>query len=619
MAKSIRERKSINDADKWKLTDLYPSDNAWQKAHARLVDQLETVSSDQGTFKQGAKKIQLTLSNVFALRRELARLRSYAHRKHDQDTRVNAYQGMRTTIETTASRLREAIAFVEPELLSLPTQRLESMAKDPNFADYSRYLTLLVELKPHILSAEHEALIASFSLATRTGHDAFSTFTGADLTFPDIVTGKKQRAKLSQATFSEYRSSKDRKTRENAFRTFFGTFNQFRNTLATLLGAQLQANVVKARTRNYPDALTAALFPDEVPTDVYHQMVRAANEHLPKLHQYLRFRKKRLGLKHLKYHDLYAPLIPSTKLRYPYASGVELLKKSLMPLGHVYQTALARGLSSKNAWVDIYPNTGKRSGAYMDGSAYDVHPYVLMNYLDDYNSLSTLAHEIGHAMHSHFSNDAQPYPKASYSIFVAEVASTVNEALLAEHLLATTKRKNHRQFILNQQLEGFRQTFYRQALFAEFELAAYREVEQNRPLTADSLSQIFLDLQRRYYGHDEGICEVDDRYGIEWSYVPHFYYNFYVFQYVTGITAATAIAQSILDPATGREAASRYIEHLLRAGNSAPPMEILKRVGVDLTTPRSLRGRCLCLRRETLLGRRFEVGDTIWVCVHHNT
>jgi oligoendopeptidase F len=456
------------------------------------------------------------------------------------------------------------------------------MIKDPRFAEFDRYLRELLRQKRHVLSPAEEALLARTSLMHDSGHNAYATFSAADLRFPSIRRGKGKPLELTQSLFSRYRASPRRKLRRAAFDTFFGTYAGYRNTLAALLSAQVNANLVQAQARRYRDALEAALDPDDIPVSVYHSLIKAANKHLPKLHRYLELRRRLLGLKRLRYYDLYVPMVEAVRFKIPYEKGCRLLLEAMAPMGPAYVEALAHGLAPESGWVDPFPNAGKRSGAYMEGSAYDVHPYVLGNYLDDYNSLSMIAHEMGHAIHSHLSNAHQPYPKADYSIFVAEVASTLNEALLAEDLGRRLQGKKRR-FLLGEQLESFRQTFFRQALFAEFELEIYRIAQRNEALTADRLTETYLGIARRYYGHDQGVVEIDDAYGVEWAYIPHFYFNFYVFQYATGITAATALCQMITaDSGTG--ARQRYIDNLLKAGCARSPITILKRAGVDLDT-----------------------------------
>ncbi len=576
------ERHQIPAHRRWRTEHLYRSDAAWERQRKRLLASLGEIAAQRGKLRGSSAATLACLERAFAARRLLGRLVSYASRRNDEDTRQPRYQAMKEVIDKASAELSTATAFIEPELLALRATRLRALAADPRFADYDRYLLELLRCKEHILGPKEEALLARFSLVSDSGNTVYETFSSADLTFPEIRDEQGARVRLTQALFSRYRASKSRRVRQRAFGRFFGTFERYRNTFAALLSAQVNANIVQARARRYAGALEAALDPDEIDRSVYHRTIEAAHRHLPLLHRYLDLRRRALGLRRLRYHDLYPPMIERVRFKIPYEEGCRILCEALAPLGPRYVKALSRGLEPRSGWVDPMPNRGKRSGAYMDGSAYDVHPYVLANYLDDFNSLSTIAHEMGHAMHSCYSNRHQPYAKADYAIFVAEVASTLNEDLLCAHLTERSRGKR-RLFLLGEQLEGFRQTFFRQAMFAEFELEVYRTAERDEALTADKLSELYLAIARRYYGHDEGVVEVEPAYAIEWAYVPHFYYNFYVFQYATGITAATALAEGIR--AEGSSARDRYIDRLLKAGDSAPPIEILRQAGVDLTEP----------------------------------
>jgi oligoendopeptidase F len=580
--KETPERSSLPDLHKWNTTHLYASDDAWQKDRDGLEPAFKAVTACKGKLRKGAATVLGCLERYFDARKRLARLVSYAHRRYDEDTRVSKYQGMKEVIEKVATDFGTASAFIQPELLALPAATLKAMIKDKRFAPYDQFVRDILRLKPHILSPTEESLLAATSLMRDTGYNVYSSFTGADLKFPTIADEEGRQVQLTQALFARYRASADRKVRKAAFDALFSTFGEYKNTLAALLSAQVSANIVYARARKYKTSLEAALDANAIPTAVYRNMVRAANKHLPTLHRYLKLRQKLLGLKDLRYYDMYPPIVAKVELKYPYESAAKILEQAMAPLGKDYVAALAKGLDPASGWIDPFPNKGKRSTAYMDGSAYDVHPYVLGNYLGEYNSLSMLAHEMGHAMHSFHTNKSQPYSKSDYSIFVAEVASTLNEALLMRHALATVKDPKQKLYLLGEQLEGFRQTLFRQAMFAEFELALYERAEKKQPLTADAITKTYLGLLRKYYGHKKGVVAIDDAYGMEWAYIPHFYYDYYVFQYVTGITAATALAELM---AKDKEvAAERYVTQLLKAGSSDYPIALLKRAGVDLTT-----------------------------------
>ncbi len=579
---TIPERSEVPTKYRWKTTHLFRSDAAWEKQRKALLSDLERLAAFKGKLKRSRKNVLRCLDLMHDTHRGLARLSNYAHRRHDVDTRAPKFQGLRAVIEKTTTEFSEACAYIQPELLAMPVKELYSMVNDAKFADYDQYLREIIRLKPHILSPAEEALLAATGQMHDTGHTVYSAFTAADLKYPEIDDEQGKPVQLNQATFAHFRAVPDRATRKRAFGAFFGTFAGYQNTLAALLSAQVNANVTSARLRRYGSALEAALDRDSLPVAVYHNMLEAVGSYLPLLHRYLDLRRRLLRLKQLRYHDLYPPMIDKVELAFTYEEGCDLISASMAPMGKDYVKVLTRGMRPSSGWVDPMPNQGKRSGAYMDGSAYDVHPYVLSNFIGTYGSVSTMAHEMGHAMHSHLSNDAQPYAKSDYSIFVAEVASTFNEALLMDHLLETVDDEDKRLFLLGEQLESFRQTLFRQAMFAEFELRTYEHAERKEALTAEAINEIYLAVVRRFYGHDDGVVLVDDPYAVEWAYVPHFYYNFYVFQYVTGMTAATALAELV--KTRGAPARDRYLQHLLRAGSSDKPIKLLKRAGVDLTS-----------------------------------
>jgi oligoendopeptidase F len=581
-AQQTPERKDIPAKYKWSIKDIFPTDAAWEKERKGLVGSFPGISRCKGKLSQGKKMVKTCLDAVFGARKRLARLGSYAHRKYDEDTRVANYQGKREVVEKLGTEFMAITAFIQPELLALPAAKLRALIADKDLKDYDQYLRDLLREKPHILSQSEEELLANASLMRDTGLTVYSAFTTADLKFPVIKDEAGKPVQLTQSLFTKYRASPDREVRKRAFQVFFSTFRDYRNTLASLLGAQVNANIVYAKARKYKSALEAALDANNIPVSVYKNMIKAINKHLPSLHRYLRLRQKLLGLTELRYFDLYPPMIAKVDLKFPYEQAEGLLAKAMSPLGKDYVATLSKALKPGSGWIDVFPNQGKKSGAYMDPSAFDVHPFVLTNYLGEYNSLGTVAHEMGHAMHSFLTNQVQPYAKSEHAIFVAEVASTLNEALLMREMLRTTKDPKKRLFLLGEQLENFRQTLFRQSMFAEFELAVYERAEKKEPLTAEFISQTYLDLLRRYYGHAKGLVKVDDLYGVEWGYVPHFYYGYYVFQYVTGITAATALSEQISKD--GNPAAQRYIDNLLKAGSSDYPIPMLKRAGVDLTS-----------------------------------
>jgi len=384
---------------------------------------------------------------------------------------------------------------------------------------------------------------------------------------------------VDQAGYSRYRALPVREDREKVFQAFFTTLGQFRRTFGTQLYANVKRDMFYARARRYENCLSTALDDNAIPVEVYHALIRNINTNLPTFHRYLKLRQRMLGVPQLEYHDLYAPVVKGVELNYAYDEARQLILTALAPLGSDYQKVVEEAFRSR--WIDLYPTTGKRSGAYSNGSAYDVHPYILMNYSGQYNDVSTLAHELGHALHSHFSNSSQPYPLADYPIFVAEVASTLNEALLIDHILKTIKDDDIRLSLLMSHLDGIKGTLFRQTQFAEFELAIHEAAERGETLTGDKLTELYRAIFRKYYGADQGICDVDDLYALEWAFIPHFYYNFYVYQYSTAFTASTALSRKILNHEKG--AVESYLE-FISAGGSDYPIELLKKAGVDMTT-----------------------------------
>ena len=431
----------------------------------------------------------------------------------------------------------------------------------------------------------------------------YGIFSDADFPYPSVTLNDGKTVKVDNAGFNVYRALPNRDDRQKVMAAFFGALGTYRNTFGTTLNAQMQADVFNARTRKYPTALEAALDGPNIPTSVYTRLVDGVNKHLPTFHRYLSLRKKMMGVSELHYYDLYAPLVASVDLTYPIEQGQELVLTALKPLGSDYLNVIKRSFNER--WIDVYPTEGKRSGAYSNGGAYDVHPYMLLNYNNKYTDVSTLAHELGHAMHSYYSNKTQPYATASYPIFLAEVASTFNEALLIDSMLKTITDRDAKLSLLGNYLEGIKGTVFRQTQFAEFELRAHEMVEKGQPLTGEALDKLYGEITRKYYGHDKGVSKVDDYIAHEWAFIPHFYRTYYVFQYATSFTASAALSEKVLagDPA----ATKRYLT-LLSAGGSKYPIELLKDAGVDMTSDEPLELTIKKMNRvmdeiEKLLGR----------------
>jgi oligoendopeptidase F len=509
---------------------------------------------------------------------------AYASRLADTDMRVSRHQAMTSAAEKIHTDYLAAIAYMEPELLAQPESRLKRFATDKRLRDYDRFFIELIRLKRHVLSKKEEGILAKASVMAMAAYNIYKTFANADMEFPSFVDQKGRTVVLSAAMYARYRKSPHRADRKVVFEKFWKTYKKYRNSFSQMFGAQIKYYDFVARIRRYKDALEASLKPNAIPPVFYTNLIKSVTANLGAFHRYLKLRKKFLGIRGEQYYyDVYPLLTGKSAKKYTFEQSRRIIMQALRPLGQDYMRRLKAALADNAGWLDVFPNKGKRSGAY-SSSVYGAHPLVLLNHTDDFDSLSTLAHELGHALHSAYSNETQPYPKADYALFNAEVASIFNETLLIEFLLKKEKNPEQRKFLLSAYLDSFRGTVFRQTMFAEFELEAYRRLASRKSLTADSLSRLYLKLLRKYHGHDKGVMNIQPLYGIEWAYIPHFYYNFYVYQYVSGFVAATALARRVLEK--GEPAARQYIDKLLKAGSSKDPIDILKEAGVDMTTSR---------------------------------
>ena len=572
----IRQRHEIPVEDTWKLEDLYVSDEAWEAELATIEDDKVKAASFAGKLGASAADLLAYLTEMEKVNAKAELLANYCMRKADQDTRNATYQAMSGKFMSVIVALGAACSFETPEIMAIDDETLESFyAAEPGLERYRRYLTDARRMKEHTLSAAEEKLLASAGEVTGAPSDIFGNLNNADMTFPDIEDGEGNKRPLTQGTFISYMMSEDRVLRKNAYEALYHSFRNFKNTSAALLNAQGKQLKFKADARKYESTLQAALNRTNVPESVYLNLIEAVHQNIDKMHRYVRLRKKLLGLDELHFYDSYTNLIPGVDRKIPFAEAKQTVYESLHPLGEKYRAILKEGF--ENRWIDVYENAGKRGGAYSAGAA--VHPYVLLNYDGTLNSQFTLAHEMGHALHSYLSNATQNPIDADYVIFVAEVASTCNEALLMEHLLANTTDKKERAYLINHFLDQFKGTLYRQTMFAEFELIMGRHVAAGRTLTADLLCEEYKKLNELYYGPD---MIVDDEIAMEWARIPHFYYNYYVFQYATGYSAAIALSRKIL--AEGESAVADYLG-FLSGGCSKSPIDLLKGAGVDMTSP----------------------------------
>lgn len=575
-AKKIPERSEIDQQYTWRVEDLYPSDEAWETAFARLREKIPALAAYQGRLGESAGTLLEFITLNIEAGEEMARLANYAQRKYDQDTRVAAYQALAGRIMALSVEMDAALSFVTPELIRLDQDTLERFYADqPALELYRRFFTILASKREHILSDAEEKLLAAAGEVAAAPEDVYSKLTSADLKFPDAVDSEGAPHPVTDSSYVPLLMSGDRTLRRSAFESMFTGYGSIKNALAATLGGQMKSALFYANARKYPNTLAAALDGTRVPESVYRNLVDTVNRNLPKLHRYVSLRKKLLGVDELHMYDIYTPMVANAARVIPYEQAKTTVYEALAPLGERYREILQRGFDER--WIDVYENVGKRSGAYSGGSM--PHPYVLLNQKDDLDSMFTLAHEMGHSLHTFLSAEKQPPVYRDYVIFVAEVASTCNEALLMEYLLARTQDRTERAFLINHFLDQFKGTLYRQTQFAEFELRLGQLTAQGETLTADLLCQEYAALNARYYGPN---MVQDEQIALEWARIPHFYYNYYVYQYATGYSAAIALSRRILKE--GEPAVRDYLD-FLAGGSSKDPIDLLKGAGVDMASP----------------------------------
>lgn len=574
--KKLPERSQIAVEDTWRLEDIFESDQAWETEFQEVKGLIPKVAEFQGKLGESASQLFEALSYQDSVSERLGKLYTYAHMRYDQDTANSFYQGLNDRATTLYSQLGSASAYMVPEILSIDEDKIKSfLSENEDLKLYEHALDEINRERPHVLSAKEEALLAQASEALGTASNTFGMLNNADLEFPAIKDENGEEVEITHGRYVRFLESEDRRVREDAFKSVYATYGNFRNTFASTLSGTVKKHNFYAQVRNYKTAREAALSNNNIPEGVYDNLVNTVNENLHLLHRYVDLRKKVLGLDELHMYDLYTPLVKEVKMEVKYEEAKEMILKGLQPLGEDYLAVLREGF--ENRWVDVHENKGKRSGAYSSGT-YGTNPYILMNWQDNVNNLFTLAHEFGHSVHSYYTRKTQPYPYGNYSIFVAEVASTCNESLLNDYLLKTIDDDKKRLYLLNHYLEGFRGTVFRQTMFAEFEHAIHVKAQEGEALTPELLTKLYYDLNKKYFGEN---IVIDEEIGLEWARIPHFYYNYYVYQYATGFSAATALSKQILDE--GEPAVGRYIE-FLKSGSSDYPIEVLKKAGVDMTS-----------------------------------
>ena len=580
-AAKLPARSEIPAESRWKLEDIYPTDEAWQADFDRLKPLSQKIASYQGQLDQSAA----ILFECLNLRDELGltsgKVFAYARMRRDENTANSHYQALTSRTESLLAEVGAATAFIEPDILAMPTEKLAAFRQEESkLAPYAFYFENLLRQKKHVLSPAEEALLSKMSEVGHSPENIFTMLARADMKFPEIKDDQGQITQLSEGRYRTFIMSPNRNVRQEAFQKLFATYAQYRNTFAATLGGTVKKNIFYASSRKYDSAIAAALESDNVPVSVYNRLVDTVNENLAPLHRYVALKKKVLKLDEMHMYDLYTPLVPDAHIKMNYEEARTLVQQGLHPLGEEYGKVLDQALSSR--WVDIYENQGKQSGAYSWG-VYGVRPFVLLNFNHRLEDAMTLAHELGHSLHSYYSNSTQPYATHDYTIFSAEVASTTNETLLLDHLMKTMTDPKKKMYLLNEYLESVRTTVFRQAMFAEFERDLYARAEKGEAITADMLDAMWHDLNVKYYGPQ---MVVDKELNAEWSRIPHFYYNFYVYQYVTGFSAANALASQILNE--GEPARARYV-NFLKSGGSDYSIELLKKAGVDMSSPEPVR------------------------------
>ena len=567
------ERNTIENKFKWTIDEMYPNEEAMDKDIQKLKDLIEESKKYKGTLADSEENLFQALNISEQASRLLQNLYVYTHMKSHEDTRINKNQANATKTDMLSTELSMATSYMVPEIIAMDSEKLENYLKTEKLSHYKKYVDDILRLKPHTLNEREEELLAAVSDLSGVPENIYDMLSFADLQFPEIEDEKGEKIRVTHANFSLFLKSKDARVRKDAFEAMYSVYNQYKNTFASTLYGGIKSEIFYAKTRKYESALQGSLFQDNVSVDVYNNLIDAVHENLDTLNDYIDLKKKFLGLDKINMYDLYVPLTDNFDMEIPYEKAQEIILEALKPLGEEYLENVKKAFSE--GWIDVYGNEGKQGGAYSWGS-YDSKSYILMSYKDDLNSLFTLIHEMGHSMHSYYSKNNQPYLYSGYKIFVAEVASTLNELLLINYLLKNASSKEEKIYLLNYYLEQFRTTVYRQTMFAEFEKICHGKVENGEPLTAEDFNNIYYDLNKKYYGESS---EVNEDIALEWARIPHFYSNFYVYKYATGFSAASALSKQILEE--GDSAVDRYKE-FLKSGGSEFPLDQLRKAGVDM-------------------------------------
>jgi len=570
---------SQSEQIEWDLGEIYPSYEAWNSAKTRLEERVEALAAYRGRLGESAATLREAFDAITGTEKELARLYVFAFLKADEDRRVSAAQERRGLAAALLSEFNETVAFVSPELLRVGSQTVQRyLAEEPGLDTHAFNIRNTLRQEPHTLSDETEQVIAAIGLVVQGPERIYAMLTSSDMPFPTVTLSTGEEVRLDQAAYSLHRASRNRDDRRLVFDRFWGVWKAYETTLGQTLDTHVKTHVFQAKTRRYDSALDAALSGPNIPTAVYQKLIEATHRHLPSLHRYFRLRQRMLGLDDLHYYDIYPPLVASQRT-FDIAESKALMRASAAPLGDHYLELLEKGFTG--TWMHVYPQQGKAPGAYMYGDVYDVHPFLLLNHNGQFNDVSTFTHEWGHAIHTMLAQEHHPYETAGYATFTAEIASTTNEVLLQEHMLGQDISDEERLFYLGTALEAVRGTFFRQVMFAEFELRIHEMVEAGEALSGEKMTAVYEQLLRQYHGADAGVMTIDPAYAVEWAFIPHFYRNFYVFQYATSIAGGTRFAERFL---TGDDQARDDYLAVLSAGGSRYAYELLQEYGIDLAT-----------------------------------
>lgn len=575
----VLKRSEVKQENTWDLEAIYADTAAWEADFDKVASMIPALSAFQGRLGESGETLLAALKQRDEIYELFSQVAVYAHMKRDEDNSNPTSQALMEKTTSMGAQIGAAASWMTPEILELPEETLNAYLQSTAGLDLYKFeLEDTYRQKAHVRSAEVEELLAQFSEITGAPRNVFTMLNNADLKFPLVKDEEGNEVELTHGRYIRFLESADRSVREGAFRALYETYTKYKNTIGATFGASVKKDVISARARKYDSARAAALAENNIPESVYDNLVSTVNQGLPAFHKYLQLRKKLLGVDQLQMWDVYTPLVPEMNKQIPYEEAVETIIAAVAPLGEEYGRIAREGLTTKR-WVDRYENVGKTAGAYSSGT-YTTHPYILMNYQGTLDSMFTLAHELGHSMHSYYAKTNQPFIYSGYTIFVAEVASTFNEALLTDYLLKSTNDKKLQMYVINHQLESIRGTLYRQTMFAEFEQTVHQLAEERKPIPPDTLCELYYDLNKRFFG-TEGMA-VDEAIAMEWARIPHFYRPFYVYQYSTGISAATALAQTVLTE--GQPAVERYL-NFLKGGGSNYSIELLKGAGVDMNTP----------------------------------